>query len=231
MGRRRKHIMYFAVVFWHVVHKMENSTYQGSNLQPLLTKPYILLRRFSQKLFSPSFLTSFPGGAKSEPQVLPSSRQKSRLRGWGEDNSTRGFLCENLSGAVLNAARTCSHLAFKSLATANTYWLQKLNADLKSKVIATWGKPYTGVTLRKTPTQREWLRLLRAILQLQISNYGAKKIKISETGQPGQQGSQVWAAGGGKTLNCFGYEEKRGPTKPTRRERKCDRLSKHTHLV
>lgn len=45
-----------------------------------------------------------------------------------------GFVWKNLSGTVLNMARTCSHL--KSLATANTYQLQKLNANLKIKVIA-----------------------------------------------------------------------------------------------
>jgi len=39
------------------------------------------------------------------------------------------------------------------------------------------------MSLRKTPTQKQWLRLLRAILQLQISNSGAKIIKISKTGQ------------------------------------------------
>lgn len=33
--------------------------------------------------------------------------------------------------------RACSRLAFKSLATASTYQLQKLNADLQIKVIST----------------------------------------------------------------------------------------------
>lgn len=42
--------MYFIVVFWHILHKMETSTYQGSNLQSLLTKPYILLCLFFLKI-------------------------------------------------------------------------------------------------------------------------------------------------------------------------------------
>lgn len=65
--------MYFIVVFWHILHKMENSAYQGCNLQSLVTQLYILLCLFSQKIFSPSFLTSLPGGTKSKPQVLLSS--------------------------------------------------------------------------------------------------------------------------------------------------------------
>lgn len=49
MGRQRKHIMYFIVVFWHILHKVEISTYQGCNFQSLFTKSYTLLHLFSTK--------------------------------------------------------------------------------------------------------------------------------------------------------------------------------------
>lgn len=41
----------------------------------------------------------------------------------------------------------------------------------------------------------------------------------------------IQVAGEGKELNCFSYEAKGRASEPKRKERKCHRVSNHTHLV
>lgn len=136
-----------------LAHSPWNGKFNLSSIQ-LVVFAYQTLHP-SSPFFTRIVFSFFPCllARRSQEQALGPSKlkQKPRPKGKGWNNSTQGFVWENLSGAVPNMAWTCSHLTFKSLATANTYWLQKLNADLKIKVTATWEKPHVGVIQRKHP--------------------------------------------------------------------------------
>lgn len=108
---------------------------------------------FTTKSIFSFVLCPFP--RKSQEQALgpPKLKFKPHPKGQERDNSMWGLVWENLSGAVLNMAWTCFHLTFHILATSNIPGHQKLNTDVKIKVIAAWWKPYAGVT-QKNHTQK-----------------------------------------------------------------------------
>lgn len=72
MGRQRRHIMYFIVIFWHILRKVENSAYQRCNFQSLFTKSYILLHLFPQKKY---FLLCSSPLCQEEPRASFRSSQ------------------------------------------------------------------------------------------------------------------------------------------------------------
>lgn len=182
--RQRKHIMYFTVELRHILHQVENSTYQGCNFQSLFTKSYILLYLFPQKNIFSFALCLF--SRKSQEQALRPPKLKLKLhpKGQERDNCMWGLVWENLSGAVLNVAWTCFHLTFWILPTSNIPSHQKLNADVKIKVTATWWKLYAGFFFRRSIHKKVTAWIAVSYPTITDHKFGAKNIKIRKTGQP-----------------------------------------------
>lgn len=84
--RQRKHIMYFIVELWHILHQVENSTYRGCIFQSLFTKSYILLHLFKKKNIFSFALCLF--SRKSQEQALgpPKLKLKPHPKGQERDN-------------------------------------------------------------------------------------------------------------------------------------------------